>query len=126
VKLNGWQRIGVVLSGVWLVGVSAIAGLSWADRQQTSGAFVRRIVVESPRAEAIPPMTKQASQSSPDLPEGFAKFLRDKGHNETSYAYEFLVGPFIVALFLPVVLVWILAYAVVTLVRWVAVGFRRK
>jgi hypothetical protein len=41
-RLSGWLRLAVVLSGLWLIGISLYAGYSWVYADSTDSMFVYR------------------------------------------------------------------------------------
>lgn len=121
-KLNGWQRLGMVLSTLWLVAVIVIGyGMthSWfsdwdAWYMLPAAAISERDVPQEQRQE-------------------LAKRLTDSGRNPV-YAYwmansltgELFFGIKGVVLFglLPIVIAWSTAYLYLLAYRWIAAGFK--
>jgi hypothetical protein len=108
-RLNGWQRIGIVLSVVWVLG----AGLYQRDVDLTNAAwhldFTYSVCAE----------TKTQHQN--------IDFKSCLGEADKNYAL-FVEGSWgnVVALVLvPVVLAWLLAYIIILVGRWVRSGFAK-
>lgn len=99
--LNGWQRLGILLSALWVVGVLVYALCEAAGVAQ-SGAFMAS-------SWKIPP---------------------DAGNGIRLSAIEvkrtLVLGRLSAAMVVPVVIAWALAYAGMTAWRWVGSGFKES
>lgn len=123
-KLNGWQRIGIVLSVVWIIGDFYIA---WTDN-----AFW----------DSLPDAPKQSSSS---LPKGYVPapdgLVLDNGyvvHNPpkapnifdqfddpppSSHKYVLIHAA---KNSIPVPITWIVIYSLIWIFRWVRAGFVKR
>ena len=122
--LNGWQRIGVILSALWcmtIVGGAAIehhkvGHLAEAEKKTSDEILLCR---ENAKKSATPEASKQACGLSAD------EFFRGQDAGKRSAEPSALSSMFAL-LFLPIVAFWLLAYVLVWAVRWVIAGFRVK
>ena len=106
-KLNGWQRIGVILSILWVLGAamherngqvdSAVQMAQW-DREDCNKSLV---IVEC------------------------VKSLDDKFHGYLSLNSNRLLNIVAIAL-MPVLLCWLFAWLAIVVYRWIRVGFQRS
>jgi hypothetical protein len=115
-RLNGWQRIGVVLTGLWVALVlCVVAG---------TDSFVTTIPGQPPSCSAPAP------ESSPDkktfsfeeafgcAPGAIVAGTPDSQHfNWRGLMFAIAAVP---------VGVWLLIYLLIHIIRWVAQGFRRR
>ncbi len=110
IRLNGWQRIGVALSVVWILSVSGCGALEYVQEGKPTYFFVDTVMVQ------LPPATNL------DRPD------RSLSHEEVFGRADrhFRVDRLIVILLVPVVLFWALAYVCIFVVRWVAAGFKKN
>ena len=100
-RLNGWQRIGIILSVVWLVaGYFLALHLLYDHIYEWHAACLHR--------PDIPGL--------PDCDSVLNEDLADARSKETGTIAFWTLAP--------IVVVWLLAYAVVGLVRWVRRGFQ--
>lgn len=101
-KLNGWQRIGVVASALWAIGAAI-------NVRSDQVSFAKTI-----RSSAL-------SNCSP-----FTEACIDKAHEKyvslLSLDFDSVFHIVFVAVW-PVLLGWVLAYLIVKIVRWVKAGF---
>lgn len=135
-RLNGWQRLGVIVSGGWIVFIlvilintytevdgfeEATSGfcpslrepfVAWVDAKTNEKISVYRPGESSLNCGVIADRAKKLRES----------FLKDEITPELSIQYTALVGAIVV----PVVLFWLSAYFLVWVVRWVTVGFRGR
>jgi hypothetical protein len=99
-RLNGWQRIGIVLSVVWM-----LVGALWAHHF----LFAPVYEADSKCRSAVTDLT---------FCDGIYK-------RQMAIARQ--ISPTITVLTLaPIPIVWVLAYALVSLVRWIRAGFKRE
>jgi len=117
-QLNGWQRIGVVLSVVWIV---------------AGGLWTRSVVIESQGESAVASRRAclnrhsiQPDGSPPAAPDWRSQcdrqFDADWNRDVTDHwdRVNVLNAVFTLA---PLLLAWLLVYAIVGTVRWIRAGF---
>jgi len=109
-RLNGWQRIGVVLSVVWIV-----AGGFWTRRilfDEYGYGVANRKYVSCLQGSREPGAVACERQYSADL---------QRVYDESGGAINSLnLGLTLV----PLVAAWLLVYALVGIGRWIRAGFR--
>jgi hypothetical protein len=106
-RLNGWQRIGIVASVIWAIGAPIY--LDHAAQQEATEAFGRDY-----RA------CRDVPSNDPDQ-----CFQRASGAYDTVTRYPLLSANAAVAALVPIGLGWLLTYALIALVRWIRAGFKR-
>jgi hypothetical protein len=106
-RLNRWQLIGIVLSGAWI-----LAGPPWIHRNVEHQVMYRN-VLEYRACRAGP--------TDPAVCEARSQQSRDDFLNWTA---DTLWGLWAFLGLLPVIAVWLLAYALVFLTRWMLAAFR--
>lgn len=108
-KLNMWQRLGIVLSLLWIV-----VGGMWQRNYDTLFA-----------AEAMEAQYQPCSEKASNLPTG-ADAANDRCMSEALKTYNvFLEGSWMNAAFFafgPVILGWLLAYVILWVSKWVLAG----
>jgi hypothetical protein len=108
-RLNGWQRIGIIASVAW-----AVIGGWWGHAEHLENAWRSQSLTYSTCSQ------DKARLQEPDLGEcsqkGTAAFERARGGHWISAAVLGL---------LPIPLGWLVAYGFIGLVRWIEVGFNR-
>jgi hypothetical protein len=107
-KLNGWQRIGVVASVVWILG---------------AGFYTLDAVQESDSKTAV----AAALECESHIPQGITT-LAECDKRMTDYEAETYSGEWAdaaIVAFVPVPLAWGLAYLTLFLTRWIKRGFRK-
>lgn len=107
-RLNGWQRIGIVASVVWTIGAPIY--MDHAAQQEAGDAFDL-----SYRA------CRDVPSNDPD-----ECFQRANRAYNTVPRYPLLSANAAVAALVPVGLGWLLVYALVYLVRWIRAGFAKQ
>jgi|SRR5215468_873695 len=105
-RLNGWQRIGIVASVVWAIGAPIY--LDYAAQQEALAAFGRYYEACRDVPSNDPEQCFQRASRAYD--------------NVTRYPRQW---PALTAL-VPIGLGWLLAYALVYLVRWIGAGFAKQ
>jgi len=105
-RLGGWQRIGIVLSALWILAVAAYAVFELASGPDSAMLLIQMVVSKTGE-----PITVLDGNAYRDL---------------VPVEPKLLVGRLLIALFVPVVTAWVLAYACAWAVRWVIAGFRRN
>jgi hypothetical protein len=116
-RTNGWQRIGIVLSVVWLIAACSFF-LVTTSRPGASPFLSISSAHCQPGAPQIPSSQKRLRLSEAVLgcPEKYI-VPETQGTNWLST---------LVFLFGPILLAWALAFALVQTIRWVAAGFRKR
>jgi hypothetical protein len=107
-RLNGWQRIGIVASVIWAIGAPIY--LDDAAQQGATEAFIRYY------------------DTCRDVPSNDPNqcFQRAGRAYDAVTRYRLLSANGAVAALVPVGLGWLLAYALVYLVRWIRGGFAKQ
>ena len=132
-QLNGWQRIGVVLSATWVLVVLGGLFVSVAS----GGPFVRAVKGETEiiRTDAVcsePAPAREPGDKTYSLDEAYGcadgAMIRPASETVrtlTSDRAEIRWPLLVVALLVPVLAFWSLAYVCVWTTAWVAKGFRK-
>jgi hypothetical protein len=105
-RLNGWIRIGIVLSIAWMLYVSGAAAFEYADHRPPGSNFIEW---RGPTGETYATLVKTTGMFVDLVP--LSPVLR--------------IRWFTAALLVPVVLFWFVAFIVVYAVRWIFHGFAR-
>src|SRR3990172_3396073 len=111
VRLNGWQRIGVVLSVVWALSIGGLGALEYAQEGDPTHYFVDTVKLDLPPAKDV------------NRPGRLLSFEEVVGYR---VEHHFRTDRLIVVILVPVILFWAIAYVCVLVVRWVAAGFRKN
>ena len=106
-KLNGWVRIGIVLSALWAIAVICSAALEYRSHALTKSTFISWHTKTGEDYAHV----AQSSGRFADLVPFYA-----------SVRFANLFG----VLLLPLVAAWIVSYFVVYTTLWVMNGFRTK
>jgi hypothetical protein len=137
-KINGWKRIGVIGSCVWMVGaglhtlkVTSAADLEIAAFIYRQCADIRDRTNQSQREYcghqgAIAPMIDSSTVFNKCMEEFEAKHPDTCSARSTDYVVGAWRGEWIEAIvvaLVPVPLAWGLVYLIIFLVRWVKRGF---
>lgn len=106
-KLNGWQRIGIVLSILWLVPVASFPLIQlWTYPEDT--------LHNSPFFDWIVPAADVPSAENDDLYDLF----------EPDLVPKLKIGLYLLFAFGPVIGFWLLIYLCIYTIRWVFNGFK--
>jgi hypothetical protein len=105
-KLNGWQRIGVILSMLWVVSIASYVAYEYRKGSFSSSIFIE--VVASKTGESMRQF--KTNQFSDLIPV------------ETKLKYHQILY----CLFLPLLLSWLGVYLVVYFYKWIAAGFKNN
>ena len=105
-RLNGWQRIGVVVSVVWMIG-GTIWGVGFIGEHSATALSTYKLC-----------LADHDALGAPDLATCSANYQRDY----PSSARELWLSALVLSLS-QVLLLWITAYGIRALVRWVQAGF---
>lgn len=112
-RLNGWQRIGVVLSALWLAFVCFMFVISRNGARPDFSSDVHYVDHECE--------TKLASEPAPTpgQPISLERFAGcERSEQRTRW------GQFALVMLAPIALGWSLIYLLIATIRWVATGFR--
>ena len=122
-RLNGWQRIGVALSVVWILSVGGRGALEYLQGSAESNyamKFLPAIGEDYYFADSIQipvPMPKNTHVGS--------IITYDEGRG-FRMEHHFRIDHLFVAMLAPVVLLWVFTYLSVFVARWVAAGFKKN
>lgn len=110
-RLNGWQRLGIVVSICWIVG-----GGLWIN-----GKVIDEMAhpVVSEYQSCLNTHSAQSDDSTPADTDCSAKFDADFGpavSNHWSYS--------IALTFIPIPVAWLTVYGLIGLVKWIRAGFK--
>ena len=105
-RLNGWQRLGVIASCIWLLATSALVLAQTSAGPGTSIQLVETVVAKTGEPAA-------ALRANP-----FGDFV--------PITNRVMVGRTLAVAFLPIALSWLFAYLCIWVVRWVAKGFKQN
>jgi hypothetical protein len=118
IRLNGWQRIGVILSLLWVIVVGGSSVLEYFQLVHHNAYFV-----EMTRPESAPSSEdREKPERREPLPEGFRRYSDALQATEPHVRLDRVVA----AIVFPLGAAWILAYLLVIGARWVAAGFRKS
>ena len=98
----GWKRLGLAVSLVWVLAVCGLATYEWIQVPKPAGYFVEATVEKTGE-----PYSALKSNAFADL---------------VPVVPRLKLSAFLVALFLPVVVLWLLG----ALAFWVSFGFKRE
>jgi len=114
IQLNGWQRIGAILSLLWVVSVCGYAVSEYSERGPRTAYFVEMVKVGvAPTGDSADSQTgKRRTLSFEDFVGRFEPRL--------------MIDRLIAAIALPLIAAWALVYLGIIAVRWVAAGFRKN
>lgn len=118
-RINGWQRIGVVLSALWCLGVVGFATKAYYT-------YFQNAALEAHNAECRENARKWPSPE--DKEEACVKALT--WSEAAALEHEGVVGktpvppvlPFLALLFLPIAGGWLVVYAAIWATKWVREG----
>jgi hypothetical protein len=118
-RLNGWQRIAVVLSVVW-----ALYGAYWGNdyglHQGDWVQFVYESCFDNAQKKAADEHYSQPAQEQYGKDIASCDRSRDRDWR-SSIQYHFQYAA--ICAFVPIPLAWGLAYGLIALVRWIRKGF---
>ena len=109
-KLNGWQRIGVVLSIVWIIGAGIYQRHADIQRASDSAGFAFRICSDN---EQLKPEI-DLDRCTKEIENSYKIWMVGSWGNVAFFA------------FVPMLLGWVAAYVLIRVWRWVKTGFKTK
>ena len=142
-RLNGWQRIGIVLSALWALFILFV-GVS--NSLNAGGPFVHYTpsVTITVKRGTLGRCTEVLASSS-TAPLSIDEILNEqtdalgehclRSHyitgipdvtRQTPERHEFLAGTFLRWLLVPLLTAWLSVYALIFSVRWISRGFNQK
>ena len=130
-RLNGWQRIGVILSAAWMLLAAGRGALEYLHPSEEPNYLDDSVKVQVPVAKKdIGQPGRWLSDEEFGLGQP-GRLLTDKEvgiPDVYSYRIErnFRVDHLLVAILAPVILFWGFAYACIFLLRWVLAGFNKN
>ena len=100
--LNRWQRIGVVMSILWVLGAASFERGSQVDAATSSAQSIYRMCLDMEEA--------QSEDCSKEFHKNFVDFLRPNWSNIAFIAIT------------PVILGWVLIFIIIRVYRWIKAG----
>ena len=139
-RLNGWQRIGVVLTALWLLFALAIGAASLASPDEVRGPFVLHVDAKTKIVPGTPAQcTKPAPPPDPTrkvvtfeeafygcAPGAMIEGTPDQTIQLSPAHDYFRYFTFLAFALTPPFAFWLIAYLTIFVFRWVASGFRRN
>jgi hypothetical protein len=139
-KLNGWKRIGVVLSTLWLMFVLASAYIAYINDDTTSMFITttpEKVVVIT---KAVPgrctklepaPTGTSIFASVPFAPGVYCPdghYIKGTPAKSTTLPAQHRLATLVVliAAIIPILLVWLLVQLLLVCIRWIVAGFRQS
>jgi hypothetical protein len=103
-RINGWQRIGIVLSLLWVLGVSQwfLRHLPQPDDLGIASIYLQCI---------------NEAEADRGVCQNRAEWFSKEARSEFRVAWATIVAA-------PVITVWLIIYIVIWMVRWIARGFQ--
>jgi|GEM_PF-6454903 len=135
-RLNGWQRIGVILSIAWAIAMVTATAIQYSEAESIEAELSRdwptlgtKFFVrwyDAKNGSSLSVWADKRTLTYPDARDR-ANLLLSQIHSGTitpmlGIAYHRLA----LALFVPITLLWCFAYVVTWLYKWVRNGFRRN
>lgn len=137
-KLNGWQRIGAVLTAMWIAYVIAIASVQFNNFPDGS-AYVRVVpgkikIVKGKKeycTKPLPPPPSSAKSWTTDQFFGcdqanLVAGTPDRVLHLTPDRYHFMFGKLAAIAIFPVLIAWCAVYLLIFIARWILAGFRNR
>lgn len=112
-RLNGWQRIGIIASVIWLLAGAAIGDKILIDRVNDAQRVSRAECLSQPHPPW--PTNEDAKNSIQACYE--KAWIEITALDEVRAAAVFAIGPILFS--------WVAAYLLLALFRWVRAGFKQ-
>ena len=116
-RLTGWQRIGIVLSILWCLGVLGFAAKAYYEYSQEAA-------IEASNAECL--ATARKGPSAEEKEKACGTLPPRSEASAQGGAPTSPVPGFLALLFFPIVVSWLLVYVGMWTTRWVRAGFSPK
>jgi hypothetical protein len=114
-RLNGWDRIGIVISGAWMLFVFTLAVLaSPADNT----FFYEKAVIVANQSKIVTGMPKEKSASG--------TFVSDAELFGPPEEFHLRITWLLIALFIPPIVAWLFVRLIYGVIRWVVAGFKNR
>ncbi len=131
-RLNGWERIGLVISVIWLAYVLFLGALGLTGQAPFGSITKGKESTSYTPAQCSAPWPERAPGDSISLseamgacPPGSTEISPAKREvTSTPDVREFFFGRLLFAAIVPLLVFWFLAYASVRTFKWVAAGFK--
>ena len=107
--LNGWQRLGAVLTIIWMAIISIIGALDYFPEKPKANIFIHYVDRDMTSVSAEEKRKSDAATKIFGIAEQEAKFH---------------INPFAATLAIPIIGCWLMVYLLIFAIRWVAVGFK--
>lgn len=117
IRINGWQRIGVILSLLWIIFICGYGGYEYVQGPNGTHYFVEIIKVDTP---PTPANSYEKSLS------GERKILSFEEFAGPPPVRTFMFGRLIITIIAPLTFAWAIAYLCVIAVQWIAAGFKKN
>jgi hypothetical protein len=114
-RLNGWQRVGIVLSVVWLIGAAIYETYAMEDRYNAAFSAAYRPVYDRCRD------TQDRELKALGRPNGID--CAEEAGRVASAVPQQSAWSAAIAVFVPIPIAWLIAFALVALMRWIRRGF---
>lgn len=127
-KLNGWQRIGIVLSVLWLVAVLLFAAFEYntADKYRSLSERQSQVFIYWASPVIVDPFELHLGENLDRFSEREqVEILRKRELVSQGLSLDVFVGWLFGWLFLPILASWVLAYVSIFVFGWVRAGFLR-
>ena len=109
-RLNGWQRIGIVVSVVWAVGAAIYQRNADIERAERFVNWAYQVCTEAKSLKH----ESDFGDCSRELTKNWAIWLEGSWGNVA------------LASLIPIPLGWLLVYVIIRIYRWVKTGFKRE
>lgn len=108
-RLNGWQRIGIVLSVVWILGAGIYQRSSDIKKAQDFASFSYRVCADATGLNRNLILSDCLKQSQKD----YEIWIKPSWANVAAISL------------VPIPIFWLIAYGLIKIYRWVKVGFKQ-
>jgi hypothetical protein len=117
-RLSGWQRVGIMLSVVWAIGAAIYETYAMEDRYNAAFSAAYRPVYDRCRD------TQDRELKALGRPNGID--CAEEAGRVASAVPQQSAWSAAIAVFVPIPIGWLFAYALIGLVRWIRRGFSQS